>query len=391
MNPISMPGSRVAIPIRRFGVKKAAMFCRRWNSYRKDRCVQRSGQSARKGTYALPFQRPRVPSFYAVGLSRGEHLDHHSSPITPRPNRHSHLTVGFHPGPVHAARIERQDDIALAVDGDAAAAAVVVRHAVQRLGAGALQRPAAPGQARVNSMAEAAANERLAGAGAGYGGAAVVGESAGANHRRVADPSRQLVGETAGGRGGGQMALRIARHRADGAEGGIVVAEGVIVVIQGDRPGAPGGLQLVQPLGGDEEAGLHHLHAQFGGEVFGPGATEEHMRRAFHDGAGETDRAAHAADAGDGAAGAIGAVDDGGVQFRLAVAAQHRADAGVEQRAVLHQFDGAGHRVEGGSSGAQQGERFAGDAVQGGALFRLGAGAGRRIAGAAVQGEADQG
>src|SRR3546814_2629220 len=88
---------------------------------------------------------------------------------------------------------------------------------------GVRQRRLAITDLRVDLGAEADADEAFPGAGAGNRRASIIGEGAGADDRRVANPSRMLVGQSAGAGGRGEMAARVAGDRTDCAEGGVVV------------------------------------------------------------------------------------------------------------------------------------------------------------------------
>src|SRR3546814_19598940 len=88
---------------------------------------------------------------------------------------------------------------------------------------GVRQRRLAITDLRVDLGAEADADEAFPGAGAGNRRASIIGEGAGADDRRVANPSRMLVGQSAGDGGRGEMAARVAGDRPDCAEGGVVV------------------------------------------------------------------------------------------------------------------------------------------------------------------------
>src|SRR3546814_20558675 len=84
---------------------------------------------------------------------------------------------------------------------------------------GVRQRRLAITDLRVDLGAEADADEAFPGAGAGNRRASIIGEGAGADDRRVANPSRMLVGQSAGAGGRGEMAARVAGARTDCAEG----------------------------------------------------------------------------------------------------------------------------------------------------------------------------
>ena len=97
---------------------------------------------------------------------------------------------------------------------DAALAAALHELALHDLFRGALERPASVLDQRTDVVGDDRAYEVLAVAGGGDGAARVVGVSAGADDRRIADAAPALVGHPAGGGRSGDIAPGI--HR-DGA------------------------------------------------------------------------------------------------------------------------------------------------------------------------------
>ena len=105
-------------------------------------------------------------------------------------------------------------------------------------------------------------------------------------------------------------------------------------------------LQLFAPEVGREISGFDHFQGVQAGEGFGAGADEQHVRGFFHHRARGVDRMFDASDAGHRARAQPVAVHHRGIEFVRLVAGEHRAVAGVEQRAVLEQADRQGDRVE---------------------------------------------
>ena len=239
-------------------------------------------------------------------------------------------------------------------------------------------------------VAEAGADETLAGAGAGQREGRVVGEGADPGNRRVADAARMLVGEAAGGRRRGQVTVAITRHGADGAVflavGAQVPHIGGVVVIERDDAFGVGVLQLAEALLRHEIIRRDFGQAELARERLGTGAGEQHVRASLHHGARQLDRALHARNPRHRAAGAIHAIHDRGVEFGRAFAVQHGADAGVEQRAFLQLHHAGLDRVERAAAAAQHCHAGCRDFAQRGFMgARVGALGG--VAGAAVDGQ----
>ncbi len=79
-------------------------------------------------------------------------------------------------------------------------------------------------------MGDGVADVFLTGAGAGDGAGAVIGVGAGADDGRVSDAAKLFAGEAAGGGAGGDVALGIERHAADGAKvvGVVFIEKGLL-------------------------------------------------------------------------------------------------------------------------------------------------------------------
>src|SRR3546814_16017111 len=121
---------------------------------------------------------------------------------------------------------------------------------------GVRQRRLAITDLRVDLGAEADADEAFPGAGAGNRRASIIGEGAGADDQRVANPSRMLVGQSAGAGGRGEMAARVAGDRTDCAEGGVVVEHDDIVLLRlAELPGVPVGEERSERRRGGQEGG----------------------------------------------------------------------------------------------------------------------------------------
>jgi len=177
-------------------------------------------------------------------------------------------------------------------------------------------------------------------AGAGDTGCAVVGVGARADDRRVADAAEALAGHPAGGGAGGDVALGVQRHAADGAE---VVG---VPVRLGGGPWLGLGFLLLEPCLnlfpaalGEEVFGIDHLEPVVAGEFLGATVGEQDVRRLFHHGAGGADGVLHRGHAADRAGLQRAAVHDRGVEFVFALGGEDRALAGVEHRRVLHDDD----------------------------------------------------
>src|SRR3546814_11492493 len=102
----------------------------------------------------------------------------------------------------------------------------------------------------------------LARSGGGDGAAAIVGIGAGADDRRIADASPTLAGEAARRGRSGKIAVRVARHRADGTEMHVLVEDRARLRVQEL-------LQLLPALLGAEIGGIDLFQAHFLGELGG--------------------------------------------------------------------------------------------------------------------------
>ena len=122
-----------------------------------------------------------------------------------------------HPAAIHAARVHRECDVALAVHGDHAAVAANVADVGDRGRSGRLHGIAMPGDAIAELACGAGADEELAGTGGGNGAGSIRGIGARADHGRVADASPAFAGHAAGGRTRGHVAVNVEGHRAHGA------------------------------------------------------------------------------------------------------------------------------------------------------------------------------
>jgi hypothetical protein len=148
--------------------------------------------------------------------------------------------------------------------------------------------------------------------------------------------------------------------------------------------------ELLAACVGREEGRLHHLQPMLARKGLRARAGQQHMGAVFEHRARGTHRAADVAHAGYGAGGERGAVHHGGVELVGFVVREHRAVAGVEERALLEQLHSEAGGVE--RAGALQQHRLRGghDAAERVVvgLRLLGAGRGGADgAGAAVDGD----
>ena len=96
-----------------------------------------------------------------------------------------------------------------------------------------------------------------------------------------------------------------------------------------------GAVQLIKAFLGKEEVGGNHFQAVGGGKLLGAFGGKQHVFAVFQHRARRQHRVADAADAGDGTGIAGAAVHHAGIQFVGALMGEHRAFAGVEQRALF--------------------------------------------------------
>ncbi len=139
---------------------------------------------------------------------------------------------------------------------------------------------------------------------------------AGADDRRVADAPVELVGDTAGRGGRGEVTRRVERHRAHGPHalrgGGP----------EGERCGGRTGrgrallfLELAHALGRSKVALGHQHYALLERELLGALAGEQHVRGLVHDEPGQIDRVLHVVQPGHRSGAQGRTVHDGGIQL----------------------------------------------------------------------------
>jgi hypothetical protein len=157
---------------------------------------------------------------------------------------------------------------------------------------------------------------------------AVVGVGARADHRRIADPAPALAGDAAGRGCGGDVAVRVAGDRADGA------------VFHRAVERRPGFGELARAFGGVEPRGVDLFEAGGQREGIGPDAGKHDVRCGVEHRAGEADRVAGPRHSRDRSGTAVGPVHDRGVEFDRPVGGEDGAAPGVEFGGVLE----AGHR-----------------------------------------------
>ena len=116
-----------------------------------------------------------------------------------------------------------------------------------------------------------------------------------------------------------------------------------------------GRAQLGQARLGGKVVGRHHGQTRRLRQALGSRAYHQHMLAVLLHRARGQHRVAHAAHAGHGTGGQGGTVHHGGVQFVRGIGREHRAMAGVEQRAVLERLHGHAHGVERRAAARQHG------------------------------------
>ena len=194
--------------------------------------------------------------------------------------------------------------------------------------------------ARADLVRDDRADEVLAAAGRRNRAGRVVGIGAGADDRRIADAAPALVRHAARGGCGREVAIPVARDRADRAE----VAD--VLLDRGRALGLLRVLELLPPALGVEVAAGHERHALLQRELLRALAGEQHVRRALHHHAREVDGIAYVPDACDRARLLRRAVHDCGVELVDARVAEHGAVARIEVRRVFEDADRGDHRVE---------------------------------------------
>src|SRR6516164_4711523 len=156
----------------------------------------------------------------------------------------------------HADAVEIHGDVAAAVESDdpafaATAAQLHLHHLVHRL----RQRHAAVIHQRTHVVRDHLADVVLALPGAGHRTRLVVRIGSGADERGVADPAAVLVGESAGGSRGREIAGAIERDRADRAHAARTLGEAEArggLGLGAGRLGAPRLIELVLARRGAE-------------------------------------------------------------------------------------------------------------------------------------------
>ena len=94
------------------------------------------------------------------------------------------------------------------------------------------------------------------------------------------------------------------------------------------------------------------LQALFARKGLGPGAGQHDVDRVGHDPPRQQDGIADVVYAGDRAGVEVRAVHDRGIEFVAAFGVEHGAATGVEERRVLEQLHGVGHRVQAAAAAA---------------------------------------
>src|SRR6266850_2394621 len=127
------------------------------------------------------------------------------------------VTASIERAAVHPFAVEGHDDVTAMIHGDEAAVALQSCKLPHRRARRLRQRLVEVAHARCDVVREHAADESLAEPGPRDGTGAVIGVIPGADDRGIPDPPRELAGIAAGRGRGGEIAVRIERHRADRA------------------------------------------------------------------------------------------------------------------------------------------------------------------------------
>jgi len=259
----------------------------------------------------------------------------------PQSHRGEEGAVRVDQGVRHAGSVEADAGIAVSVEEDDAAGAFA---ALGEELHGGLNGAGRCGNGRAEKIAgglgEDHAHDGFAVASGRNSAGLLVGVTAAADERRIADASGKLAAGAAGGRGGEEAPLFI---EGNGADGALLVPAMVLGGMRVDAATFPG-----FALGkGDKFRGMAQRDALFVGEFFGAFADEHHMRGFFEDGARGLNGILDAAESRDRASLERGGVHHDGVAFDEAVEVQVRAVTRVEDGVVFENGDGGLDGVKG--------------------------------------------
>src|SRR5579864_5041131 len=287
------------------------------------------------------------------------------------PAFHFDFAVGAGGARNHAGGVEWGGNVALMVEGDYAAFAILFDQLLHDYVVGCLlERDVEVADAFADIGCDDIAHEEFADACAGDGAAFVVGVGAGADDGRIAHAAGHFV-DGASCRGAGcEVAMLVEgddaygavfAHRIVGHRGGFLFVRVCFFFCA---------LVLLPEAFVVEVVGRDKVDALRFGEAFGPGADEHHVRSFFHHEAREVDGIRDVLQGGDGAGGEGFAVHDGGVHFGDAVASVIGASTGIVQAGVFHGADCGFDGIEAGAAcGEDRVAFFYGDDHAGAAGF----------------------